>query len=191
MLRLNAANFASTRLAQAIDSTATTISVQEALSVPPPFRVACENEIMEVTAVNGTTWTVMRGLENTAAASHPAGASVIVVFTAGMYKAIVDELDLLPDVAQVNSGCYFSGRGKTFKQALIDDLSGAKPDGWSSASEQTYGLVRSGSTLVVTVRNDDVPFDGVRSFAVEREKTNILQNPVSYTHLTLPTKRIV
>jgi len=75
-------------------------------------------------------------------------------------------------MAQVNSGSYFSGRGKTFKQALIDDLNGAKPDGWSSASEETYGLVKSGSNLVVTVRNDDVPFDGVRAFAVETATNN-------------------
>ena len=172
MINLNATNFGQTKLAQAIDASTTIIVVEEALNVSPPFRIACEQEIMEVTAVEGTTWTVTRGLENTTAASHPAGASVTVVFTAEMYEAIVAELDLLPDMTQVNSGSYFSGRGKTFKQALIDDLNGAKPDGWSSASEETYGLVQSGSNLVVTVRNDDVPFDGVRSFAVETSTTN-------------------
>ena len=108
MLRLNAANFASTKLAQAIDSTTTNITVQEALSVPPPFRVACEQEIMEVTAVNGTTWTVTRGLENTTAASHPAGASVTVVFTAGMFEHIRDELNnFIPETISVS---YSDGR---------------------------------------------------------------------------------
>ena len=103
MINLNATNFGQTKLAQAIDASTTIIVVEEALNVSPPFRIACEQEIMEVTAVNGTTWTVTRGLENTTAASHPAGASVTVVFTAGMFEHIRDELNgFIPETISVS-----------------------------------------------------------------------------------------
>lgn len=103
MINLNARNFSQTKLAQGIDATTTTIVVEEALGVSPPFRVACENEIMEVTAVDGTTWTVTRGVENTTASAHNAGASVIVVFTAGMFEMIRDDInDVLPITVSVS-----------------------------------------------------------------------------------------
>jgi len=103
MINLNATNFGQTKLAQAIDASTTIIVVEEALNVSPPFRIACEQEIMEVTAVNGTTWTVTRGLENTTTTSHPAGASVTVVFTAGMFEHIRDELNgFIPETISVS-----------------------------------------------------------------------------------------
>lgn len=53
------------------------------------FRVIIDSEIMRVTAGSGTlTWTVERGLENTAAAAHPTiGTNVFHKLTAGALEA--------------------------------------------------------------------------------------------------------
>jgi type II secretory pathway pseudopilin PulG len=42
----------------------------------PPFRIKIDGEILLVTAINGGTWTVSRGQDNTAAAAHSSGATV-------------------------------------------------------------------------------------------------------------------
>lgn len=49
------------------------------------FRIRIDNEIMIVTATNGTglTWTVTRGAESTTAATHLANANVYIIFTGG------------------------------------------------------------------------------------------------------------
>jgi hypothetical protein len=45
------------------------------------FRILVERELMLVTAISGTTWTVTRGVEGTTAASHPSGSTVYGVLT--------------------------------------------------------------------------------------------------------------
>jgi hypothetical protein len=48
----------------------------------PQVRIRVGSELLLVTAVSGTTWTVTRGLEGTTAAAHAAGSSVTQVLTA-------------------------------------------------------------------------------------------------------------
>ena len=75
-----------TSLAAAITSTsATTLTVASGTGYPSGgnFRIKVDSELMLVTGVSGTTWTVTRGIESTAAATHLSGASVNAVFTAG------------------------------------------------------------------------------------------------------------
>lgn len=55
----------------------------------PPFRARVESELLRVTATAGNTWTIERGIEGTAAASHPAGAAVAHVLTAGALTDMV------------------------------------------------------------------------------------------------------
>lgn len=44
--------------------------------------------------------------------------------------------------------------------------------------KEPYGLVyNTDGSLYVTYRDDDIPFQGVRSFAVETSTTNLIQNP--------------
>ena len=79
------ANNASTTLSTAVTSTTTTsLSVTSAVSFPATgiFRVLIDSEIMQVTAVSGTSWTVIRGVENTAASTHSSGATVAQILTA-------------------------------------------------------------------------------------------------------------
>jgi len=78
------ANNAQTTLAAAIAAADTTITVSSAAGFPsqPQFRIRIDNELLLVTAVSGTTWTVQRGVEGTTAAAHASGATVTHVLTA-------------------------------------------------------------------------------------------------------------
>lgn len=66
------ANNAQSTLSAAITSGATALTVASAGAFPsvPQFRIIVEDEIMLVTGVSGTTFTVTRGVEGTAAAAH-------------------------------------------------------------------------------------------------------------------------
>jgi hypothetical protein len=74
-----------TTLARRITSdTATTIRVASTTTVPAaPFFISVGQEIMEVTNVSGTTWTVERAQFFTSAATHPRSASVSQLFVPG------------------------------------------------------------------------------------------------------------
>ena len=55
------------------------------------FRIIIDSEIMLVTGLSGTTWTVLRAQEGTSAASHTNGAAVTHVLTSGsMLQAMID-----------------------------------------------------------------------------------------------------
>lgn len=88
------ANNAATTLAAGIDSSATTLTVASSSGFPAPvarasqFRVLIDTEIVLVTAVSGTTWTVVRGAESTTAAAHSSGAAVTHVVTAAALASI-------------------------------------------------------------------------------------------------------
>ncbi len=86
------ANNAQTTLAAAVTAGATTITVSAVTGFPagPRFRVRVGDELMLVTAVAGTTWTVTRGAEGTTAAAHAAGDSVTQVLTAGAVAALAE-----------------------------------------------------------------------------------------------------
>lgn len=81
-------NNPSTTLNGAITSSATSITVTSSSGFPLAgnFKVRIDNEILSVTAVSGTTWTVVRAYEPYAgsqiAASHSNGASVTLVLSA-------------------------------------------------------------------------------------------------------------
>ena len=79
-------NAASTTLAAAITSfVQTSIVVTSAAGFPtaPQFRILILGEIMLVTAVSGTTWTVTRNVENTQPITAPISTNVDFIFTAG------------------------------------------------------------------------------------------------------------
>ncbi len=87
-------NAAQTTLAAAVDGVATTLTVNASPSRPfpslPQFRVRIDDELLLVTAVAGTTWTVTRAVEGPGgAAAHPAGALVTQVLTAAVVAAFV------------------------------------------------------------------------------------------------------
>jgi hypothetical protein len=81
---MNFANGAQTTLASSCTSGAATISVVSALAFPAaPFHIVVDTELMTVTLVIGTTFTVTRGIEGSGAQAHAAGAVVTNTVTAG------------------------------------------------------------------------------------------------------------
>jgi len=81
-----------TKLTANIAAKDTTLSVASDAAFPaPPFYIALGSEILQVTAVGGggnTTWTVVRGQQNTTAATATSGA-VITPAGANLYGTIV------------------------------------------------------------------------------------------------------
>lgn len=76
-------NFSENTLNGGIDSSVTSIAVNDAasLSAAGVFRIRVEDEIMKVTAISGNTLTVVRGQEGTTAASHADLTPVYQVLT--------------------------------------------------------------------------------------------------------------
>lgn len=77
------ANDATSTLSGAIDNSTTSVVVSDASTFPSEgdFRILIDSEIMLVTAVSGSTFTVVRNQEGTLAASHDAGQAVIHLAT--------------------------------------------------------------------------------------------------------------
>lgn len=74
---------ASTTLSAAISSTSSTsLTVASSTGFPVPvsgttqFQILIDAEIINVTAISGTTWTIARGQDGTTAATHSSGAAV-------------------------------------------------------------------------------------------------------------------
>ena len=70
--------FPETELVSAIDAKATQIQVADGEGFPkaPPFRVRLGNEFTTVTAIDGKTWTLQRGVDSTSAIAHAENSSV-------------------------------------------------------------------------------------------------------------------
>jgi len=81
-------NLASTTLSGDINDTTTSVGVVSAMGFTGgDFRVLIDSEIMKVTGVSGTTFTVVRHQEGTSAASHTNTTPVYHVLTAGGLNA--------------------------------------------------------------------------------------------------------
>lgn len=78
------ANNPQTTLSGAVTAGATSITVASAAGFPArgQFPIIVDAEIMLVTGVSGTTWTVTRAAEGTSAAAHASGTAVTNVLTA-------------------------------------------------------------------------------------------------------------
>ena len=129
-------NLASTTLASGVSSTATSVSVTSASSFPTlgsgdyfyaTIGAGSGSEIVKVTGISGTTFTVLRGQDDTTAVSHSSGADVALRVTAG---ALAD----LRDGGQV----YTAGSG----------LGLADNEFTNTAPDQTVALTGAGTTSV-------------------------------------------
>ena len=74
-----------------ISSSVTTMTVADPTPFPSTgnFRVLVDGEVMIVTGVSGSTFTITRGAESTSAASHAHGSNVYGILTKGALDAIV------------------------------------------------------------------------------------------------------
>lgn len=85
------ANAAQSTLNGSITDSATTLVVGSNSTFPASgnFRILIDSELMIVTGVSSTTFTVTRGAEGSTAASHSSGATVYGILTAGALQNIV------------------------------------------------------------------------------------------------------
>lgn len=94
MLTEKFSNNATTTLNGSIDNSQTTLVVMSGTLFPVTgqFRLLIDSEILIVTSVSGTTYTVTRAAENTTGASHSNGANVLQVFTEGAVNQLVADI---------------------------------------------------------------------------------------------------
>lgn len=87
------ANSAQSTLAAGITNSQSTLVVQSAAGFPTlgNFRLQVDAEIMLVTAVSSTTFTITRAVEGTSAASHLAGSFATLIVTAASIIALITD----------------------------------------------------------------------------------------------------
>ncbi|MBX6314802.1 MAG: hypothetical protein IRY99_18075 [Isosphaeraceae bacterium] len=83
-------------LSSTIDAATPTLAVGSPAGLGPVptggnFRVRIDDELLLVTGISGSTWTVSRGIEGTMAAPHASGASINLVLTAGGLQQYINE----------------------------------------------------------------------------------------------------
>lgn len=102
------ANNATATLNGAITSGATSLQVSSASAFPSSgnFRILIDSEILLVTAVSGTTFTVTRGAESSTAAAHSNGATVSHILTAGGLYGLPSQMVLSDIGANLPSSAY-------------------------------------------------------------------------------------
>lgn len=130
-------NAAVDSLAATITSGATSLSVNDASAFPASgqFRILIDSEIMLVTGVSGSTFTVLRAQEGTSAAGHVAAAGVAQVVTAGALQRWARDNDPAFDgdrppfrISDASGGLLTSADFTTVNLStgeIIDDASGS------------------------------------------------------------------
>jgi hypothetical protein len=96
-----------TTLSAAIaDGSVTSITVTATTGFPSSaqFRIRIDSELLLVTNLSGTTWTVTRGIESTTAVSHSNGATVLAVLTAGALGTTSDAAAGTPSLRALGTG---------------------------------------------------------------------------------------
>lgn len=182
-------NSARTTLNGAINNSQTTLVVADASAFPsvPQFRIRIDNEIMKVTGVSGTTFTVVRAAEavagTTLAATHADGALVQGILTAGAMAAATqqqaeyadtDGATITFDLSVSNKHTVTLGGNRTlavandfdgqvFKVELTQDATGSRTVTWWAGIRWSGG---SAPTLTTTANKTDV-------FSFERKSSGV------------------
>jgi hypothetical protein len=106
------ANLAQTTLNNTLGANATLLVVTSASNFPSTgnFRIIIDTEILLVTGVTGTNFTVTRGYEGTAASLHSAGATVAHIMTAGVISSLYTGVkSSVPKLSIVGQRCGGNG----------------------------------------------------------------------------------
>lgn len=174
------ANNSASTLSAGINNSVTSLAVASASTFPtlPSFRIRIDDEAMLVTAVAGTTYTVTRGIEGTAAASHSSGAIVRHVITAGALAGMGGWTEVIKASDETVSGStslqddnelLFTPASGTFYEVEVDliyasPVGGSTPDIVVSVGEDAtgtrgtfigYGLNNGESAANATVMSSD------------------------------------
>jgi hypothetical protein len=147
-----------TTLTSSIGTGDTSINVASASGFPPvpQFRIRIDNELLLVTTLSGTSWTVTRGYESTTAASHANGATVLAVLTAGALGGTSDAAAGTPSLRTLGTGSTQACAGNDARLLL-----GMSPYGlklvYASASTitvKTGKSIDSSQSAVISLPSD-------------------------------------
>lgn len=166
----NLANNATTTLAASCGYSDTTITVSSATGFPSPnFRIVIDSEIMLVTSVSSTNFTVSRGAEGTTASGHTVGATVANVLTVAGLSAAVNQT-VNPELGVANGIATLNGSGQLSSAQIPSSLVGAVDyQGLWNASTNSPTLVSSTGTkgnYYVVSTSGTTTLDGISSWNV-------------------------
>lgn len=164
-------NSATTTLSAGINSSDASLSVASASLFPTSgrFRVLIDSEILIVTAVSGTTFTVTRGAEGTTGASHSSGATVRLILTAASFDAYVRDRGAfsvgLADMKPAVAGTYdeeFEGTADTLPANWSWSATPSGSDSWTLNSRwpSMLTLDGTGSANYLLTRSSFAPGSG-------------------------------
>lgn len=141
-------NNATTSLNGTLTSGATSLSVVSATGFPTSgnFRIVVDTgsnlEIMVVTAVSGTTFTVTRGQENTTAVAHGGGVQVTHILTAGAVGAVRGDWQTVLDLD------FTAQSSQSFTTDGSYTIAGISWTKFNSANEATHAQITNGTGLI-------------------------------------------
>ena len=109
------------------NGTSMTVAAITGFPTVVPFRVYVDNELVKVTAVSGSTWTIARGQDGTTAATHGTGAPV--TYSTNQAQKVVGVVNAADSTSSSsNSGCFEGYASNAAPQAWIrlSDRAGAR-----------------------------------------------------------------
>lgn len=165
------ANNASTTLSGTINNSVTSLTVASASGFPSSgnFRIIIDSEIMLVTAVSGTTFTITRAQEGTTAASHTSGATITHILTSGALTQFRGD-SVTSDVIANLPTAGFPGRlylptdepvmmldnGSSWDSWLLSPLTKLTPppsSGWSWVNQGSASVSQTAASLTMSGGN--------------------------------------
>jgi Tfp pilus assembly protein PilV len=154
-----------TTVSGGIDASATTLMVASASGFPASaeFRVQIESELLVVTEVAGTSWTVERAADGTVPAAHAGGATVTLVERVTVASC---SLGGSPCTSLVPSKTATAADGKTYR---VDTFAT-----WEQVSSGSGTPGRGVKSLTVVVRDSVAPYkEWARVTSVFDESTGL------------------
>jgi hypothetical protein len=185
------ANNPASTLAGGINDAVTTLTVADASSFPTAgtFRLLVGDELMLVTGVSGSTFTVVRGSEGSTATSHSSGVNLTAVLTSGAIAQYKSDI--------VQSGLYSARPAAGNAGTLyLSETSLARDNGttWDSygpfnkftppGSYSGWGWGRQGSGVTI-----DTPSTGVFTMTQMTAESSVIRTS-SYTRTPFSTSDI-
>jgi hypothetical protein len=139
-----------------ISSSATSLTVASGGPFPSSgtFRIIIDGEIIQVTAVSGTTWTIVRGDGGSIAATHAQGANIYGILTAEALNSAVTVQSAGTEVSDRRVLNFVSG-------ATVADNSGSGRcditiSGGSGPLDYPYGTLTYGRPRLFSIKNTAV-----------------------------------
>lgn len=167
-------NNGQTTLNGALDASQTNVVVASAATLPTAgnFRIRVESEIMLVTAVSGTTLTVVRGQEGTTGATHADGTLVRHILTAAVMANTLPWDEIITKASDTGR----SGTSATDDPELVSALTWASGD----VLEFELDLIFSATSTTPDIKMNVASSQSMQGFA-RHEGSDTTSNAVLAT----------